>query len=508
MNKPELGESEEVSAETSSPELSPSETAASAEADETPQMSSVEASEDVTAGDDATAEVRADEAADSAPEAEAAPEAEMAEAAPEADAVPVETAAAAAASQAGAGDEEDYAGAAVDESDHEDDRGAAEQTDDGRLKRGALVEGVVLETSPTSVSIELADGVVGYITSRELELMPRKMLESLTPGAQLMVYVVNPKDHQGNVLLSINRAAEEMDWHNAEELRRSKEVYEGKIAGYNKGGLIVRFGRLRGFLPHSQVSEDRIAMMVGETPEERYGSLVNGDIAVKVMEVDRGRNRLILSERAAMREVRQRRKEVLIGELKEGEIREGVVVSLEDFGAFVNIGGAEGLIHLTELSWSHLTHPRQVLSIGQRVKVRVISVDEQRNRIGLSLKQLDADPWDQIATSYQIGQLVQAEVTKLTKFGAFARLTDAPEVEGLIHISELSDQRVSHPREVAQKGDTLTLRVVKIDVRNRRLGLSLKRVNSAEYLDFDMQQAFHKEEEPPAEESSTDESED
>jgi small subunit ribosomal protein S1 len=312
------------------------------------------------------------------------------------------------------------------------------------------------------------------------------MIEALKEGEPVTVYVVNPHDHQGNIILSINRAYEEIDWKEAEQFRASQQPYEGSVAGYNKGGLIVRFGRLRGFVPQSQISDDRRRVMDGETPEERYGRMVNEPITVKVMEVDRARNRLILSERAATRELRERRKEDLIGRLEVGLITVGRVVSLEDFGAFVDIGGAEGLVHLTELSWKHVNHPKDILTVGQQVKVEVISVDGERKRIGLSIKRQEADPWDEVATTYGQGQLVQATITKLTKFGAFARLVDAPDIEGLVHISELSDQRVVHPREVVKEGEKLTLRVVKVDVKNRRLGLSLKRVNSAEYLDVDL----------------------
>jgi len=166
-------------------------------------------------------------------------------------------------------------------------------------------------------------------------------------------------------------------------------------------------------------------------------------------------------------------------------VREGRVVSLEDFGAFIDIGGAEGLVHLTEMSWQHITHPKELLEVGQTVRVEVISIDNENKRIGLSMKRQEPDPWDTIAINFAVGQLVQGSVTKLTKFGAFAQLVDVPEIEGLIHISELSDKRVNHPREVVNEGDKLTLRVVKIDIKNRRLGLSLKKVNSAEYLDLD-----------------------
>lgn len=396
-------------------------------------------------------------------------------------------------------EDDDEAVSASDESDDDSEEDSAEESSSTsesssapqparRFKRGDLVEGTISKTSPTSISVDLGEGDEGFIPGRELENMGVKAIEELSEGKTITVFVVNPNDHRGNIILSINRAEEEMNWKEAETYQKEQQVYEGNVAGYNKGGLIVRFGRLRGFVPQSQIGDDRRRKMEGETPEELYSGMVNENISVKVIEVDRSRNRLILSERAASRELREARKESLIQELTVGEVREGHVVSLEDFGAFVDIGGAEGLVHLTEISWKHITHPKEVLKIGQKVKVEVISVDRQRKRIGLSIKRQEADPWDEVATTYSDGQLVRGTVTKMTKFGAFAQLSDAPEIEGLIHISELSDQRVNHPREVVNEGEELTLRVVKIDVKNRRLGLSLKRVNSAEYLDMDMRQ--------------------
>ncbi len=359
-----------------------------------------------------------------------------------------------------------------------------------KYRRGQICSGVITKTSPTAVFVDLGDGDEGLVPGRELELMTRKMLESLIVGAEVDVYVVNPRNHRGETVLSINHALEELDWRKAEEFAKSKNVYEALIGGYNKGGLIVRFGRLRGFVPQSQLAEERARGMSGETPEERYSPMVNQPIGVKVMEVDRNRNRLILSERAAMREVRQRRKRELIEELTLGEIRKGTVVSLETFGAFVDIGGAEGLVHLTELAWGHITHPRQVVSVGDEIEVEVISINSDARRIGLSRRRIMSDPWDEVAGSLRRGQLVRGRVTKLTKFGAFARLIDNDAVEGLIHISELSGERVSHPREVVKRGDELVLRIVKIDIKERRLGLSLKSVNSTEYLDLDWEMAI------------------
>ncbi len=355
------------------------------------------------------------------------------------------------------------------------------------FKRGDLIEATIVSTTPLQVTVDLGDDHRGIITTHEIEKMNRQALEALKPGEKITVFVVNPRDHAGNTIVSINRALEELDWQRAEEYRRTQAVYETRIAGYNKGGLIVRFGRVRGFVPQSQLSPQHRLGDDSASAEERWNSIVNEPITVKVMEVDRARNRLILSERMAAREVREKRKEALVNELTVGEVRTGRVVSLEDFGAFVDVGGAEGLVHLTEITWQHLTHPRDLLKVGQEVVVEVISIDREHKRIGLSMKRQIPDPWDAIAVNFEIGQLVQGMVTKLTKFGAFVQLVDVPEIEGLVHISELSERRVSTPREVVQEGDKLTLRVVKIDVKERRLGLSLKRVNSAEYLDRDME---------------------
>ncbi len=434
------------------------------------------------AAEEPAAEVADDEPGEAVPEPEAAPEAEPEQSA--AEAVPEQPAAEAAADEPADAEPATEAQAAEAAAEAPAPESAAAESASG-LKRGDLVEGTILETTPTSVKVQLGEHGEGLVPGSELERMGRKALEALKPGAPLTVFIVNPHAKEGGALVSINRAEEELDWKKAEAFKDNQEVYDTRIAGYNKGGLIVKFGRLRGFVPQSQMNAERRRMDENETPETRWGKMVNEPIVVKVMEVDRSRNRLILSERSAARESREKRKETLINQLTVGETRAGRVVSLEDFGAFIDIGGAEGLVHLTELSWHHVTHPRQFLQIGQSVSVRVISVDPNAKRIGLSMKQLEMDPWDRVATEYNTGQLVKAKVTKLTKFGAFAEIEGLPEIEGLIHISELSDRRVMHPKEVVNEGDELTLRIVKMDIQNRRLGLSLKKVNSPEYLDSD-----------------------
>lgn len=354
------------------------------------------------------------------------------------------------------------------------------------FRRGQLVAGVIKKTSPIEVACSLTGGHEGIIPNRELERMNRQQFEELlTVGNQLQVYIINPRDHKGRILLSVNRALEEQDWQQAQDFQRKQRIFQGYIAGYNKGGLIVRFGRLRGFVPMSQISAARRRDLGDQSNDETWRKQVNQPISVKVIEVNRKRSRLVLSERASLREQREKRKVELISELKVGDVRTGPVVSLADFGVFVDLGGAEGLVHNSELSWRHIRHPRDAFRTGQEVRVEIISIDHDQHRIGLSIKRQELDPWDEVAMNYTTGQLVEATITKIAKFGAFAQLEDSPFPEGLIHISELADRRIEHPRDVVQTGEKVTLRITKIDLRNRRLGLSLKRVNSAEYLDMD-----------------------
>jgi len=358
------------------------------------------------------------------------------------------------------------------------------------LRRGQIIEGTIVRISQTEIMVDVGAKSEGIVTGRELEAVPRELVDSFEVGQKLLVYVRSPEDRNGNILLSLARAMEEQDWRDAENYLQNREVYRGRVTGFNKGGLIVRFGRLRGFLPASQVSAERRRRSNGATPEERWSGMVGEDIAVKVIEVERARNRLILSERAAEREMRALRRQELLATLEVGQVRKGWVISLADFGAFVDLGGADGLVHLSELSWKHITHPREALKVGDEVEVEVISVDRENQRIGLSIKRRQPDPWEEIAAKYDIGQLVQGTVTKLTKFGAFARLVEDPEIEGLIHVSELAERRVTHPSEVVKEGDIVTLRIVRIDLERRRVGLSMKRVDSEEYLERDWRSAL------------------
>lgn len=318
---------------------------------------------------------------------------------------------------------------------------------------------------------------------RELEQIPSSEREELKVGQEIPVYVINPEDQNGNVVLSYTRAREAMGWELVEKMQESSEAFDGKIEGYNKGGLIVLVHGLRGFIPASQISMARRSLVQGDTPD-RWAKIIGETISVRIIEVDRARRRLILSERAANPESRQSLKERVIEGLEEGQVHTGRVTSVADFGAFVNVNGADGLVHLSELSWERVQHPSEVLEVGQEVKVKVISVDKEKKRIGLSIRALQGDPWNEKVAKFKVGQLVEGTITRLTKFGAFARLEG--DVEGLIHISELSENRINHPKESVKEGDVLTLRVIRIDGDQRRIGLSLRKVDSGAYADMDM----------------------
>ena len=357
------------------------------------------------------------------------------------------------------------------------------------LKRGEVREGTIVSATSSEILIDLGSKTEGVVSGRELERMPRDQLNAFKVGDEVLAYVVNPEDKNGNTVLSLTRAELEKDWREAERLFESQEMFAGEVAGFNKGGLIVRLGRVRGFVPASQLATSRRGRSGQDnlSPEERWRDLTGQTLQLKVIEIDRERNRLILSERAAMREWRKTQKEKLLSELAEGETRTGEVISLADFGAFVDLGGADGLIHLSELSWKRVNHPREVLNVGDEVQVYVLNVDRDRRRIGLSLKRLQSDPWELVDDKYGIDQLVEGVITKLAKFGAFAHIVGDEEIEGLIHISELSEGHIAHPKEVVKEDQVVTLRIIRIDTDQRRMGLSLKRVDQAEYADLDWQ---------------------
>jgi small subunit ribosomal protein S1 len=350
-------------------------------------------------------------------------------------------------------------------------------------KTGEIREGIIASVSQSQILVSIGAKSEGVIAGRELEVIDNEDREAFEVGQEIPVFVVSPEDSNGNVVLSFKRAQEQMAWTSVEKQMEDDDVIESKVIGYNKGGLIVGVHGLRGFVPASQISAIRRSQAAGDTPEQRWAKMIGEPISVRIIEVDKSRRRLICSERAASSESRQSIKERVIEELDEGQTYTGRVTSLADFGAFVNINGADGLVHLSELSWDRIQHPNEILEIGQEVKVKVINIDREKRRIGLSLRALSDDPWRSRIEKYSIGQLVEGEITRLTKFGAFARLEG--DIEGLIHISELSETRIEHPKEVLKEGETVALRIIRIDPEQHRIGLSLRKVDSAAFADKD-----------------------
>lgn len=350
---------------------------------------------------------------------------------------------------------------------------------------GEIRDGIIASLSDNQILVSIGAKSEGIISGKEFDAIPKDILATFKEGAAIPVFVITPEDHEGNLILSFIRAVEEQSWQEAEELLKSGESFESKVAGYNKGGLIVPLSTIRGFIPASQLGLSRRLSISGGTPEEKFKEFVGESIDVCVIEVDRQRQRLILSERAASNETRDMIRDKVLEDLNIGDVRKGRVTSLADFGAFVNIGGVDGLIHLSEMSWDRLEHPSEVLKVGDEVEVKVITIDRDRRRIGLSRREMLENPWNQRVKDLKIGQLVEGEISRLTSFGAFAKLNLPGDLEGLIHISELSENRIDHPKEVIKPGDVVTLRILKIEEEDQRIGLSLRRVDSPAYADMD-----------------------
>lgn len=348
---------------------------------------------------------------------------------------------------------------------------------------GEIRKGHIASVSSSQVLVSIGAKSEGLVSGKELEQLTSEERDALAVGQEVYVFVISPEDANGNVVLSLKRAQEQISWDNVEKLLEDSGVVDSKVIGFNKGGLIVSVEGLRGFVPSSQVSALRRMQSTGDTPEQRWQKMIGDPISVRVIEVDRERRRLILSEKAASTESRQSIKERVLEELKEGEVYTGRVTSIANFGAFINVNGADGLVHLSEISWDHIEHPREALEVGQEVKVKVINIDREKKRIGLSIRTLLDDPWKSRLEKYSVGQLVEGVITRLTKFGAFARLEG--DIEGLIHISEISENRIEHPKEVLKEGDVKSLRVIRIDPEQHRIGLSLRKVDSAAFADKD-----------------------
>ncbi len=335
-------------------------------------------------------------------------------------------------------------------------------------KRGEIVAGTVVSIDRENISVDIGTKVEGVVHHREVGPLVER--GELSVGDKVMVYVVAPENRSGNPVLSVDRARAKSGWLTMQQHLDAGKTLNVRVVDVNRGGLMVDAEGLRGFVPLSQT----VGLRSGSNEEETLENLrtaVGREIEVKILELDHRRNRLILSERLATLERRSRRREELLKELRVGDVKEGRVASISDFGAFVDIGGADGLVHLSELTWGQVNHPSDVVKVGDELEVMVINVDQERKRIGLSLRRAQSEPWDTVVERYTVGDVVPGVITKLTKFGAFARLEEG--VEGLIHISEMGTTHIEHPRSVVHEGQNVMIRILRIDTERRRIGLSL-----------------------------------
>lgn len=341
-------------------------------------------------------------------------------------------------------------------------------------ERGDLLTGIILAIDGQGIIVDLGQKRDAVVPMRDLERM-----EGMTfkVGDEISVVVLHTEDYDGNLVVSISQARQSEDWVKAEDLLNNGEVWEGIVTDANRGGLIIPFGNLRGFVPASHVVD--VPRGLNENDRKgAMGSLIGRTVLVKVIEVNRKRRRLVMSQRDAQKGRRDSRKETLLEELQEGEVRRGVVSGLRDFGAFVDLGGADGLIHISELAWSRVKHPKEVLNVGDEIDVFILRLDREGKRIGLSLKRMQKNPWAMIDELYHVGQLVEGEVSRVAQFGAFVSLE--PGVEALLHASQMAEPPPEDPTEVLREGQNLLMRIISIESHRQRLGLSLKDVSQSE----------------------------
>ena len=337
-----------------------------------------------------------------------------------------------------------------------------------QIQRGDVVEGTIVGRAGDSLIVDVKAKAEGIVAPSEMHSLPAEQRAALAIGDTLLVYVLQPDVEEDQLLLSVDRARGEQGWRELQNRYESGEIFEASVTGFNKGGLLVNVEGVNAFVPLSQV--------VGAAPDRENGGglaeFVARTLRLKVIEINRRRNRVILSERAAMQEWRAEQKDRLLTELRESEIRQGKITSIRSFGVFVDLGGADGLVHLSELSWDRDVDPEALFKIGDTVEVYVMKVDHESKKIGLSIRRARPEEWDNVVANYDVNQIVPSVITKLVTFGAFARI-DGP-VEGLIHVSELVDRRISHPREVVAEGDVVPVKIVRIERDRHRLGLSLR----------------------------------
>ena len=362
------------------------------------------------------------------------------------------------------------------------------------FKEGELLTGTVVRIDRDEVLLDIASKSEGVIPVRELTI--RKEIdpsEVVSVGDKIEALVLQKEDKDGRTVLSKRRAEYERAWISVEEKFNAGQNVEGEVIEVVKGGLILDIG-LRGFLPASLVDLRRV---------KDLDTYLGDTIEARVIEMDRNRNNVVLSRRVVLEEGRKQERAEVLGKLTQGMRLKGVVSSIVDFGAFVDLGGIDGLVHISELSWSHINHPSEVVSVGQEVEVEVLEVDMSRERISLGLKQTTEDPWRALVQSYPVDSVIEGKVTKLVPFGIFVELGD--DIEGLVHISEMATKHVEIPSQVCTVGDTVQVKVMEIDMERRRISLSMKAAAEQLGVEIDVAELDKpgaKDEEAPAEEAT------
>jgi small subunit ribosomal protein S1 len=344
------------------------------------------------------------------------------------------------------------------------------------FKEGDVVSGKVVRIDQDEVLVDIGYKSEGVIPSNELSI--RKSVDpsdEVSLGEEVDALVLTKEDQEGRLILSKKRARFEKAWRRIEAAAESGEPVEGTVIEVVKGGLILDLG-VRGFLPASLVDIRRV---------HNLDEFMGQKLECKVIELNRSRNNVVLSRRAVLEEERKEVREQILGRLQPGQIVDGKISNIVDFGAFVDLDGIDGLIHISELSWSHVNHPSEVVGIGDTVRVKVLDIDRDRQRISLGLKQTQEDPWQRVVDSHQVGDVLEGKVTKVVAFGAFVEIL--PGVEGLVHISELADHHVENPSEVVEPGTELKVKILEVDEERRRLSLSIKRVEGQDLPMRDIQ---------------------
>jgi small subunit ribosomal protein S1 len=337
------------------------------------------------------------------------------------------------------------------------------------INEGQVVHGTVVRVDKDEVLVDIGYKSEGVIPVSELSIRRSvNPADEVTLGDEIDALVLTKEDAEGRLILSKKRARFELAWKAIEQAAESGDPVNGRVIEVVKGGLILDLG-VRGFLPASLVDIRRV---------QDLDEFMGQELRAKVIELNRSRNNVVLSRRAVLEEERKEQRQQILDKLQPGDVVEGQISNIVDFGAFVDLDGMDGLIHISELSWSHVNHPSEVLDIGQTVEVKVLDIDRDRQRISLGLKQTQSDPWQQVMESYHENDVVEGRVTKVVTFGAFVEIL--PGVEGLVHISELAQHHVENPREVVSQGQPVNVKIIEVDGERRRLSLSLKRVEDTD----------------------------